>query len=51
MEQARLCADWPTENWQCSSMNHIQNLEDCLNMLISCFRARRSGRQASKERT
>ena len=24
MEQGRLCAVWPTENWLCSSMNHIQ---------------------------
>ena len=24
MEQVRLCAVWPTENWLGSSMNHIQ---------------------------
>ena len=24
MEQVLLCALWPTENWLCSSINHIQ---------------------------
>ena len=24
MEQVRLCAVWPTENWLASSLNHIQ---------------------------
>ena len=37
MEQFRLCAVWPMENWLGSSMNHIQTgLDDCLNMLLAC---------------
>ena len=42
MEQFRICAVWPTEYWIGSSMNHIQGLEDCLNMLLLCFRKRMS---------
>ena len=38
MEQVKLCAVWPTENWLSSSMNDIQGWIDCLNMLLSCFR-------------
>ena len=34
MEQVRLCAVWPTENWL--------GLNDCLRMLQSCFRKRTS---------
>ena len=34
---------WPTENWLGSSMNHIRTgLDDCLTMLLPCFRKRMS---------
>ena len=33
MEQVRLCAVWPTENWIGSSMNHIQG---CMTVWESC---------------
>ena len=40
MEQVRLCAVWPTENWLGSSINHIQGWMNDLNMLLTCFRKR-----------
>ena len=44
MEQVRLCAVWPMENWLGSSMNLITTgLNDCLRMLQACFRQRMSG--------
>ena len=42
MEQVRLCAVWPSENWLGSSMNHIQGLMTRLRMLLPCFRKRMS---------
>ena len=47
VEQVRLCAVWPTEKWFSSNMNHI-GLEDCLNMLLSCFRKRMSAARILK---
>ena len=38
MEQVRLCAIWPTENWLGSSLNRIH----CLRVLLSCCRKRMS---------
>ena len=39
MEQVRLCAVWPTENWLGTSMSNT-GLDDCPNMLLWCFRNR-----------
>ena len=47
MEQVRLCAVWPTENWHASSRSHIQG---CLRMLMICFRKKMSGGGFNRER-
>ena len=35
MEQVRLCALWPMQNWRGLSLNQIQGWRTCLNMLLS----------------
>ena len=42
MEQVRLCAVWPMENWLGSSLNQIQGLDHCPRIILLCFRARTS---------
>ena len=47
MEQVRLCAVWPMENWLGSSMNHIQGWmtfsECCRNALEKGYLSGREG--------
>ena len=45
MEQVRLRAVWPMENWLASPMNHMSH---CLRMLLSCFRKRTSDIKSEK---
>ena len=42
MEQVRLFAVWPMENWFGSSMNHKLGLDECLRMLQACYRKKMS---------
>ena len=42
MEQVRLCAVWPTENWLGSSLNNIQGTTTVRESYSSAFRSRNS---------
>ena len=47
MDQVTLCAVCLTENWLGSSLNQIQGRDNCPIILLSCFRARTSGRHGA----
>ena len=48
MEQVRLCAVWPMESWLFHEPH--AGLDDCLNMILSCFRKRMSGQEVQDRR-